>query len=423
MSRCRARRHPARKLSVALPLSLAAVLLLVAPTPSQADFYSYPRHRAIAHARDGRVFDVERMEVAPGLRSVSAKAARIMYRSQGLGKKPVAVTGFLITPRGQTPENGWPVVAWAHGTSGVGPQCAPSRWPDLYPPPTYDGYEVLVKRLLEDGYAVVGTDYAGLGFPGRLHPYLQIGPETRALVDGVRAARRVSPDIGRRWFGVGHSQGGGAVLGAAAASRRAPRLHFLGSASIAPGSHLGMAVDDLGKVTPPFTGQKAYTPSYASYIATSARLFSHQIEYTDLLSPQLAGQIPAAKQLCLDSLAFHFATHDPPLKRVINPNWRTHPELRRFFRRTNPARKPADGPILLLQGDEDHVVAPKLTDRLDRRLCRLGDVVKYRVYAHADHDTILSDSYPALQRWLGRLARGKAAPRTCSSRSPRSDSG
>jgi pimeloyl-ACP methyl ester carboxylesterase len=352
------------------------------------------------------------MEVTPDLRSAGAKASRIMYRSEGRGGKPVAVTGFVMTPRGRTPKNGWPVVAWAHGTSGVGPQCAPSRWPNLYPPPAYDGYEVLMKRLLEDGYAVVGTDYVGLGFPGRLHPYLQIGPETRALVDSVRAARRVAPDIGRRWFGVGHSQGGGAVLGAAA-SRRAPRLHFLGTASIAPGSHLDRAVDDLGKVTPPFSGQKAYTPAYASYIATSAKLFSHRIEYTDLLSSQLADQIPAAKQLCLDSLAFHFATLDPPVKRVINPRWRTHPDLHQFFRRTDPAKKPANGPILLLQGEEDHIVSPELTDRLNRRLCRLGDAVKYRVYADADHDTILSASYPTLHRWLGQLVHGRAGPQTC----------
>ena len=416
MSRCRPSGCHNGQAGIALSLFLAAVLLLIAAAPSQADFYSYPKHRAIAHARNGRVFDTQRMKVTSDLRRVSGRAARIMYRSQGLGRKPVAVTGFLMTPRGRSPKRGWPVVAWAHGTSGVGPQCAPSRWPDLYPPPAFDGYEVMVKRLLADGYAVVGTDYAGLGFPNRLHPYLQIGPETRAVVDSVRAARRVAPHIGRRWFGVGHSQGGGAVLGAAATSRRAPRLHFLGAASIAPGSHLHLAVDDLARVSPPYEGDKATVPAYASYIATSARLFSRDIEYTDLLSPAAAQQIPAAEHLCLDVLGLHFATLDPPLKRAINPSWSTHRDLRHFFPRTDPARRQAHGPILLLQGKKDHVVSPRFTHRLNRRLCRLGDVVRYLVYPHADHDTILNASYPALQRWLGRLLHGRAAPQNCGGR-------
>jgi alpha-beta hydrolase superfamily lysophospholipase len=413
MSRWRAGRSCHRHGGVVL--SLTVLFLLIAAVPSEADFYSYPSHHAIAHARNGHVFDIERMDVTSYLRSARARAVRVMYRSQGVQGKPVAVTGFLMTPRGEPPKRGWPIVAWAHGTSGVGSECAPSRWPNLYPPPEYDGYEVLVKNLLDDGYAVVGTDYPGLGFPGQLHPYLRIAPETRAVVDSVRAARRVAPkELGRRWFGAGHSQGGGAVLGAAA-SRRAPGLDFLGAASIAPGSHLDLAVDDLAKVNPPFRGEKAYTPSYAAYIATSARLFSHRIQYTDLLSPEVADQIPAAKQLCLDSLAIHFTLLDPPVQRVINPNWSTHPELHRFFRRTDPARRPAQGPILLLQGDADHIVSPRLTDRLNRRLCRLGDTVKYRVYAGPDHDTILRASYPALQRWLGRLASGKPAPETCGS--------
>ena len=42
-------------------------------------------------------------------------------------------TGLVYFPDGPAPDDGWPIVAWAHGTSGLAPQCAPSRGPS--PPP------------------------------------------------------------------------------------------------------------------------------------------------------------------------------------------------------------------------------------------------------------------------------------------------
>jgi hypothetical protein len=173
-----------------------------------AGFYQYPSPSALAEADNGQVFASEPMEVTEPLHSVGSRAIRIMYRSQGAGGKPVAVTGFLVIPRGKPPPGGWLVIAWAHGTAGVGPSCAPSRSPNLYIPGT-DTYEHLITQLLSDGFAVVGTDYPGLGFPGQLHPYIQQGPAGRAVVDIVLAARQVAPQLGQRWFAVGHSQGGG----------------------------------------------------------------------------------------------------------------------------------------------------------------------------------------------------------------------
>ena len=43
-----------------------------------------------------------------------------------------------------------------------------------------------------EAYAVVQTDYEGLGTPGS-HPYLVMDSEARDAVDMVRAARQVSP--------------------------------------------------------------------------------------------------------------------------------------------------------------------------------------------------------------------------------------
>lgn len=75
------------------------------------------------------------MTVSTRLQSVSSRAMRIMYRSVGLHGEPIAVTGFLLVPRGAAPRGGWPVISWDHGATGMGPVCPPSRHANLYPSP------------------------------------------------------------------------------------------------------------------------------------------------------------------------------------------------------------------------------------------------------------------------------------------------
>jgi hypothetical protein len=51
---------------------------------------------------------------------------RVLYRSVGLHGEPIAVSGTIIVPVGPAPPGGRPIVAWAHPTSGIEPQCGPS---------------------------------------------------------------------------------------------------------------------------------------------------------------------------------------------------------------------------------------------------------------------------------------------------------
>ncbi len=377
-------------------------------------FYCYPSPRVIAKARNGQVLATEPMKVTRPLRRVSSRALRIMYRSQGVNANPVAVTGFLLIPRGRTPRQGWPVVAWAHDTAGVGPICAPSRYPNLYFP-GLDAYQNLITGLLSDGFAVVGTDYPGLGFPGQLHPYLQQGPQARAVVDSVVAARHLSRKLGRRWFAVGHSQGGQAALATGERALRAPGLRFLGTVSVAPASHLGLIMDSFAGLSPSSSGFFFYiAAAYSSYVAVSAKLFAPSVRYTDLLSPRLASQIPTAKRLCLVPLALDLEKVRPRLKRLVNPNWSRSRQLRRFFASAEPALRRSAGPILLLQGGRDDPIPVHVTTLLNGELCRLGNVVQYRIYPTADHDTILTQAFPAMIQWLRDRLRGIPAKQTCS---------
>src|SRR5438105_2778182 len=59
----------------------------------------------------------------PGTR----RAWKLAYVSTDAFGHRSRVTGTVFVPRGTPPEGGWPVVSWAHGTSGLADGCAPSR--------------------------------------------------------------------------------------------------------------------------------------------------------------------------------------------------------------------------------------------------------------------------------------------------------
>jgi hypothetical protein len=94
-----------------------------------------------------------------------ARAVRILYHSLNADGGDVATSGVVLIPAGRPPTGGWPVIAWAHGTSGVARMCAPSLQKDM----EY-GEEGLMP-MVRAGFAVVATDYHGLGTEGP-HEYI-----------------------------------------------------------------------------------------------------------------------------------------------------------------------------------------------------------------------------------------------------------
>jgi hypothetical protein len=57
----------------------------------------------------------------------SVSVVRILYHSRSAREEDVAVSGVVLFPYDKKPPaRGWPVIAWAHGSAGVGRVCAPS---------------------------------------------------------------------------------------------------------------------------------------------------------------------------------------------------------------------------------------------------------------------------------------------------------
>lgn len=168
-----------------------------------------------------------------------ATGTRIMYRSNDARGDPVAVSGTYFEPERPWPGAGpRPLIAFAPGTQGQGDQCAPSRifGQSIHFSSGLDitlGYEELfVATMVARGFAVVVTDYEGLGTPG-VHTYVNRLAEAQAVLDAARAAKHLPgtsliPDGPVALWG--YSQGGGASAAAAElAESYAPDLHLVGT--------------------------------------------------------------------------------------------------------------------------------------------------------------------------------------------------
>ncbi len=219
------------------PLASAApsVSALVQPSPSvapglpaAADGALYhPSVDAIAAAKPGDLIATLEIQAPP-----EARAWFVVYGSTGLDGDPVAVSGIVVAPEAPAGESGYPVVAWAHGTTGIADTCAPSKQ-GLADIPAE------VQEPVAEGYVVTATDYEGLGTPG-IHPYLIGISEGRSVLDSIRAAQALpEAHAGAEAVVVGHSQGGHAALWSAElAPSYASGLSLLGALAASPPTDL-----------------------------------------------------------------------------------------------------------------------------------------------------------------------------------------
>jgi hypothetical protein len=222
----------------------------------------------------------------------------VLYASRTPQGAKTAVSGSVSVPKGKPPKGGWPVITWAHGTTGVADACAPSRnsVSSLAQASTSYIYPDL-NEWLRAGYAVVQTDYQGLGTPGK-HPYLIGEAEGRSVLDIVSAARQLDPKISKRFLISGHSQGGQSALFAAGeASTWTPKLRLRGTVAFAPASHILEQVPLLPSLTTPSS-----LTALATLILDGASTQSIAIDVNKVLSDEVLAFYPLLQSQCLQQL-------------------------------------------------------------------------------------------------------------------------
>lgn len=358
----------------------------------------YRTQHSITHLAPGSLLGSQQTDVygLPG----GVRALRIAYVSRSAEDKPVLATAVVLLPFGEPPAGGWPIIAWAHGTSGVARDCAPSLMKDVY-----YGWEGLLEYPMM-GYAVVATDYAGLGTPGR-HQYMSNAAQAHDVIYSIPAARAAVSALGARWVAVGHSQGGAAVLKVSELEHSLRDPHFLGSVSLAPPT-------DLYTMWHQHTDSNGAVAGYLDIIALGIQAADPTFRPEEMLGKAaLAGLPEVRNEACVDAAGALFA--HAPMNQLLKPGWADVPAVVRFARLNTPETVPAYGPILLLQGTADHTIPASLTQQAAVKLCRLGDTLQYQTYAGMDHDPLVFASFRDQVKWIAARFAGKPAPTNCAS--------
>ena len=358
--------------SPALGASKAKTVKIRKGPPSPA-FYTPPSK--LPGKKHGDLIWARSVPAATALPSAGANQ-NVLYRSTSITGKSIAESGSVAIPKGKAPKGGWPIVTWAHGTTGIADQCAPSRLSPGVASPLED-------TLLKAGYAVVNADYDGLGTPGT-HPYLIGVSEGRSVLDIVRAAQQLYPGKLSKNIAIsGHSQGGQSAMWAAyLAPTWTPELKVKGTVPFAPVSHLEDQTGLLASVN---------ITSLSGLVAMIIRgidVYDPGANVSSLLTPQAAALYPQTLTKCLSDLGKPDSFGALPLNQMVIAG----ADLSRIIadqKANDEALLKYKTPLLIEQGLADTTVFPVYTQQMQTELVAGGSNSTLHTWDGINHGTVV----------------------------------
>lgn len=368
--------------------------------PQPGPFYNAP---ATVPSEPGQIVRVASLNTGVA----RANSYRILYSSRDRNDRPLVVSGMVLVPEGATPgAQGLPIVAWAHGTTGIANRCAPSLEPKAAMNSLFG-----VQDLVDAGYLVVATDYAGLGSEGS-HAYLIGTSEGHAVLDAVKAVHNSSGwDAGSRYVIYGHSQGGHAALWATKlAPSYAPDLDLLGTAVLAPATDLGAILsEDIKKPAGKIFGAMA--------LESWSRLYPNA---------QLSGIVKGPDVPLVDAIAGNCiettgqGLMDLPAMELMGKDWlkanptKTEP-WESIIQENNVSPSGIDVPLFVAQGTSDQVIPPSVTTNWVKQMCTTDPDVDYQEYSDKGHVNVGPAAEPDVMAWIAGRFAGDAPPSDCAS--------
>ena len=367
---------------------------------------------ALAHAAtlnwsglDARFYDgpipppgttIESVPLDPALSLTGAGPAyRVLYSTVDQHDQPAVSTGAVFLPPGPAPEGGFPVIAWAHGTVGLGDDCTPSALPRS---PRDDEY---LSHWLNQGYAVVASDYAGLGTPG-LMSYLNSVTTAHGVVDSVIAAHDMGLPLSPEWAIVGQSQGGGAAVASARWATEfsaGTGLDYRGVVATGTPANIDNFVRQAGPALQlPELGPVAN--AYTAYILAAFREARPDLDINSVLTPEGLAAAERAETVCVRPLTDELADLTPaaffsaPLSSIPGM-------AEALYEYMGTPSTGFDRPLFLGVGLLDRDVPPASTLAFYDQLVANNQNVTLRIYPEEDHSgTVLAsmaDSTPFLR--------------------------
>ena len=383
-----------------LASALLAALLLAVPAGAETPAPNWSgldaRHYAGPIPAAGALISTVPLDAALSV-SGAGQAYRILYATENQHGRPAVSTAAVFVPHSPAPAGGWPVIAWAHGTVGLGDNCTPSALPRSTRDDEY------LSHWLDQGYVVVGTDYAGLGTPG-LMSYLNSAAEAHSVIDSVKAVHRLPLPLSPKWAIVGQSQGGGAAVSSAWWAGRLTQgsgLDYRGVVATGTPANIERVVREAG----PDAAQREVPPaaiSYAAFILAALREAHPELGVDTVLTARGRDLVDQAEVLCKRDLDQQVA--GTTLNELFSAPMSSLPGVDETLGRFMGV--PVEGydrPIFLGAGLQDTDVPAVSSLTLNQQLVDHNQDVELHIYPTEDHSGTVIASMPDSTRFLQRV--------------------
>lgn len=330
-----------------------------------------------------------------------SQAWQILYRSTTVDGQATAISGTVFVP--QAPYSGTrPVMAYAPGTQGWGDQCAPSR---EIASDSFDE-QFAVSNLLAKGWAVVVTDYPGLGTPGGEAYNVGI-PEGYGVLDSLRAATLL-PGAGLSAgapMGIeGYSQGGGAAGWAAQLQPSyAPGLHLVGVAAGGTPANLQAVADNINGTV------------WFAFLAGSAEGFNTAYPSLNLnrqLTPAGQAAMAQLETMCQAQGLLTYAGKKIQDYTVGGINPMTQPDWEAVLDANNLGGMKPAVPLYEYHGLLDEIIPYRVEQTLHQQYCAMGVNTQLAGYL-GDHVLAQVLAQSDVVNWLAARVAGTPATGNC----------
>jgi pimeloyl-ACP methyl ester carboxylesterase len=374
-----------------------------------------------------------------------ADAWRIAYISSDLKERPTISTGLVIAPKGKPPQDGRPILAWAHGTTGTAQNCGPSQvldpaqdlneyfliggtsWTDFGVPAATD--------FIKLGYVLVATDYQGLGGGGSKHQYTIAATQARDHINSVRAVGNMGLS-GRNKKAVlyGWSQGAGSVIAAVGMpdyinqkNTAFDGVEIIGGVALAP--------QDIAALIPP--AARTEDDAAAKMMQQLSTQFSGNVfDFTHLAMSlwAMVGTFPNLKmsdlytsqgetilnevltKKCMhsaaDTLSFNLGSDFKSMMLAQPLNSRAW--VNALVESSVSAAKPI-APVMIYYGSKDTTVPPVMGALYQKAKCAMGGNIGRVELPGQSHFTTPPTSQAMYSQWIKDRFQGKPAPDGCKS--------
>lgn len=276
----------------------------------------------------------------------STSLSRILFQSKSLLGTSVPSSAYVLWPYAPRKQvDGYQVVVWAHGTSGVNSDSAPSNMKNLW-----QHFQAPYLLALH-GYVVVAPDYAGLGVGKTalgepiIHEYLASPSQANDLLYSVLAAQKAFPELSNQFVVLGHSQGGGACWAFAQLNAVQPIDGYLGSIAVAP-------ITTISEQNDPFRAMLT--------VATFRVLQSIFPEFKpeDILTADGAQRVDLMQRIGGNTASGMSLLMGVEL---LKPDWTQNAFVKKFESLVSNGGKNIEGPLLVIHGEADPLLSSAAT--------------------------------------------------------------